>query len=107
MLWRTSGVSMITWTVEALEYDDTNSNFPKRVTFIHLKAKHSAGPVHTLCYEVNPPQEGETYTAFEDITEEWAMNLWRSIDLLYGATTEDYLNELADSTERGQEIPWT
>ena len=33
------------------------------------------------------------------------MNLWRSIDLLYGATTEDYLNELADSTERGQEIP--
>jgi len=107
MLWRTSGVSMITWTVEALEYDDTDSNFPKRVTFIHLKAKHSAGPVHTLCYEVNPPQEGETYTAFEDITEEWAMNLWRSIDLLYGATTEDYLNELADSTKRGQEIPWT
>ena len=107
MLWRISGASMITWTVEALEYDDTDSKFPKRVTFIHLKAKHSGGPVHTLCYEVNPPQEGDTYTAFEDITEEWAMNLWRSIDLLYGATTEDYLNELADSTERGQEIPWT
>ena len=107
MLWQINGANMVTWTVEALEYDDTDSNFPKRVNYIHLKAKHSAGPIHTLCYKVRPPQEGETYVAFENITEEWAINLWKSIDLLHGAATEAYLNDLADSTEQGQGLPWT
>ena len=68
---------MITWNVEALEYDDTDSAFPKRVNAIHLRAKHSAGPVHTLSFEVPDPQEGDTYVTFENITEEWALNLWK------------------------------
>ena len=107
MLWQISGANMVTWTVEALEYDDTDSNFPKRVNYIHLKAKHSAGPIHTLCYKVRPPQEGDDYVAFENITEEWAMNLWKSIDLLHGEATEVYLNEIAESAEKGQGLPWT
>ena len=49
---------MITWTVEALEYDDTDSNFPKRVTFIHLKAKHSGGPVHTSAMKLTLLKKG-------------------------------------------------
>lgn len=98
---------MITWTIESLEYTNTDPEHPKLVNYIHLKAKHSAGPVHNLCLQVPPPSEGHTYVAFEDITEEWALNLWRSIDASNGITTEAYLNELAESTEKGQEIPWT
>lgn len=107
MLWPISGANMITWTIEALEYDNTDSNFPKRVTHIHLKAKHSEGPVHNFCYEVPPPQEGDSYVTFEDITEAWAVNLWNSIDASEGGGTEAYLNELAESTEKGQGLPWT
>ena len=98
---------MITWTIESLEYTNENSEYPKLVNFIYLKAKHSAGPTHTICLQVPPPSEGHTYVAFEDITEEWALNLWRSVDASNGITTEAYLNELAESTEKGQEIPWT
>ena len=98
---------MITWNVEALEYDDTDSAFPKRVNAIHLKAKHSAGPVHTLSFEVPAPQEGDTYITFENITEEWALNLWKLIDASEGMGTIAYLNELADSAEKGQALPWT
>jgi hypothetical protein len=98
---------MITWTIESLEYTNEYSEYPKLVNFIHLKAKHSAGPVHYTCFQVPLPSEGHTYVAFDDITKEWAVNLWRSIDASNGSGVEAYLNELADSTERGQELPWT
>lgn len=98
---------MITWTIESLEYTNEYSEYPKLVNFIHLKAKHFAGPVHYTCFQVPLPSEGHTYVAFDDITKEWAVNLWRSIDASNGSGVEAYLNELADSTERGQELPWT
>ena len=97
---------MITWTIESLEYTNTDPEYPRLVNYIHLKAKHSAGPTHTICLQVPPPSEGHTYVAFENITEEWALNLWRSIDASNGMTTEAYLNDLAESTEKGQELPW-
>jgi len=98
---------MITWTIESLEYTNEDTNYPKCVNFIHLRAKHSAGPVHYTCFQVPPPSEGHTYVPFDDITKQWAVDLWLSIDASQGSAVEAYLNELAESTEKGQELPWT
>lgn len=97
---------MITWIIEALEYDNTDSNFPKKVNFLHIRASHSEGPVHFICVQVPEPEEGGTYTPFDDLTEEWAINLWESIKVMANVAVESYLNELVTSEERGLKLPW-
>ena len=107
MLWQISGASMITWTIEALEYDDTDSNFPKRVTLIHVKGKHVDGPVFYTAWEVPPPTDPDyEYVRWEDITRDWAVQVWTSVDANRSASIEGYLNDLAAATDMGHGIPW-
>ena len=97
---------MITWTIEALEYDNTNPEYPKRVDLIHLKATHSSGPVHYFALQLGMPSSEEPYTPFESLTEEWALEVWRSLDPSEGQSSIGYLNDLAEEQTRGQGKPW-
>lgn len=97
---------MVTWTIEGLEYDDTNPDYPKRVDLIHLKATHSSGPVHYFAIQLGMPSSVEAYTPFESLTEEWAFDVWRSIDPSEGQSSVVYLNDLVEGLTRGQAKPW-
>jgi hypothetical protein len=97
---------MITWTIEALEYDDTDPTYPKSVDLIHLKATHESGPIHYFAIQLQMPSEEQTYIPFESLTEEWAFDVWRSIDPSEGQSSVGYLNDLVSMQDRGQGKPW-
>ena len=52
------------------------------------------------------PSEEQTYIPFESLTEEWAFNVWRSIDPSEGQSSVGYLNDLVSMQDRGQGKPW-
>ena len=98
---------MITWTIESLEYTNENPEYPKLVEYIHLKAKHSDGPIHYVTWKISPPTDPDyEYVPFEQITRDWVVQLWNLVDPGNGRTTEAYLNDLAACPVRGQGIPW-
>jgi len=98
---------MITWSIENLEYDDTDTRYPKRVDIIYVKATHPSGPTHYYGIRAPFPEEGEAFIPFENITEEWARNvLEKKLEADNGIATTAYLEELASSSTRGMRKPW-
>lgn len=94
---------MVTWTIEALEYTNENTDYPKLVKFMWVRGEHSDGPVHHYAFVVPPPIPGEPYIPYEDLTKTWAYEVFEA----YADKPDGLLNDFAAETRRGFGLPWT